>query len=85
MIQQNQCRLPGAKGPRGQAMFTECLHCARHGDKDTMVSNTDKDSDLMGLIITKCTSTTSQKQKHLWELESGMSYLRKVFELSTQE
>ena len=50
-----------------------------------MVSNTDKDSDLMGLIITKCTSVTSQKQKHLWELESGMSYLRKVFELSTQE
>ena len=50
-----------------------------------MVSNTDKDSDLLGLIITKCTSVTSQKQKHLWELESGMSYLRKVFELSTQE
>ena len=27
-----------------------------------MVSNTDKDSDLMGFIITKCTSTTSRSR-----------------------
>lgn len=63
----------------------QALSCARHCDKDTMVSNADKDSDPTGCIITNCTSATCLKHEELWELGSGKLFEEIVFQLSTPE